>query len=342
MSSTQEFEGKAIEEALEKASRQLNVPVESIRYEVISYGSTGIFGIVGAKKARIRVVLNDTEETNASDIVSEVLGGYAKKVGHRNKKAAKKPQKHHTETTSNSDLKPKQEKETKPDFSAPQEDKSPVQETDHVAHVPTDPVPETENISVEATPANIETAPSQNETIPEKTEQETVSSPEPAPITMEALVETGRDTLQRIVDGITDSANVSVSTNGDRVRFEISGGNTAVLIGKRGQTLDAIQYIVEKVINRHMNDRVRVLVDVEGYLENRRSNLESLAGRLAEKAKRTGKPVTIGQMNAHDRRIIHMALRDDNFVRTQSLGNGFYRKLMIFPKGHSHKRKRQE
>ena len=126
----------------------------------------------------------------------------------------------------------------------------------------------------------------------------------------------------------------------DKLLFSISGGDSGVLIGKRGQTLEAIQYLLEKMINKKSTNRVRVLVDVEGYLDKRKNNLQQMASRMAEKAKRTKKPVTIGQMNAHDRRIVHIHLKDESGVRTQSLGEGYYRKLMIFPKKQAGNRRR--
>jgi spoIIIJ-associated protein len=120
----------------------------------------------------------------------------------------------------------------------------------------------------------------------------------------------------------------------------VSGGNSAVLIGKRGQTLEAIQYLVEKIVNKNRKGRVGIHVDVEGYLEKRRIRLQRLAVRMAEKVKSTGKPSAIGQMNAHDRRIVHIALQDDNRVRTQSKGEGFLKKLVIFPKKNSSSKQR--
>lgn len=93
-----------------------------------------------------------------------------------------------------------------------------------------------------------------------------------------------------------------------------------------------MQYLVEKIINKHSEQRIRIQIDIEGYLKKRQNNLKGLAERLAEKAKRSGKPITIGQMNAHDRRIVHIALRDDNGVRTQSVGDGFLKNLLIFPR----------
>ena len=101
-----------------------------------------------------------------------------------------------------------------------------------------------------------------------------------------------------------------------------------------------MQYLVEKIVNKHSEQRIRIQIDIEGYLEKRQNNLKRLAGKLAEKAKRTGKTITIGQMNAHDRRVVHLALRDDLDIRTQSVGDGFLKKLLIFPrKKYSRKRK---
>ena len=93
-----------------------------------------------------------------------------------------------------------------------------------------------------------------------------------------------------------------------------------------------MQYLIEKIVNKHSEHRIRIQIDIEGYLEKKQNNLKGLAVRLAEKAKRSGKPITIGQMNAHDRRIIHLVLRDDSGVRTQSVGDGFLKKLLIFPR----------
>ena len=139
--------------------------------------------------------------------------------------------------------------------------------------------------------------------------------------------------MQRIIDAITSDAKISVEENSERILLNVACDNAAILIGKKGQTLEAIQSIVEKVINKHNNNnnRIRIQVDVEGYLETRRTNLEKLAARLADKSKRIRKPISLGQMSAHDRRIIHMALKDDPGVRTKSRGEGYMRKIVIFP-----------
>ncbi len=246
MSPVLEFESKSVEKAIQKASQRLNIPANKLEHDIISHGSTGIFGLVGSKKAKIRVVVPDehsdshvklegediteTERQGVDSIVDEAFGKVAR-----------------------------------------------------------------DDISDED-------------------------------------IALGQEVLQKMVDLITTDATISAQMEKGKILYEVNGGNAAVLIGKRGQTLEAMQYLVEKIINKQKQKRIRVEVDVEGYLHNRRERLESLALRFSAKAKKTGRPLTAGQFNAHDRRIIHIALKEDRDVRTHSVGEGYYRKLKIYPK----------
>lgn len=235
-----EYEGKSVEKALENASKELRKSVEELQYDVVSYGSSGIFGFVGVKKAKIRVkmgsngtVMNIQEEAQhkARDLVAETF------------------------------------------------------------------------------------------------ESEEVTNPQ-----LDNVVAAGKDALRRMVDFICEGAHIETEQRNGRITFKVEGGNSALLIGKKGQTLEAIQYLVEKIVNRQNDSRVRVVVDVEGYLGARKVNLQKMASKMADKAHKMNKPVTIGQMNAYDRRIVHLHLKDNQAVRTQSVGEGYYRKLVIFPK----------
>ena len=259
MSPSLEFEEKNVEMAVKKACEKLNIPREKLKHDVISYGSTGIFGLVGTKKARIRVILPEPFRV---------------------------PEQKGSDSEKNSGGSP-----------SPAKDDTDLQ---------------------------IDVAPEKPEILP--------SDEDPKDI--------GRDALQRIIDLITTDATIAIEERSNRIFFNVKGGNSAILIGKRGQTLEAIQYVLEKIVNKKRQERIRIQVDVEGYLEKRRISLEGLATRLAEKVKRTGKPATIGQMNSHDRRIVHIALKNDGKVRTQSMGEGVLRKLVIFPKKNSQRKKR--
>lgn len=153
-------------------------------------------------------------------------------------------------------------------------------------------------------------------------------------------VEIGTVVIERITQLITDGAKVTSEVKNGVINYRIEGGNSAVLIGKRGQTLEAIQYLVDKIVKKQSEQKIRIQVDIEGYLEERKENLVSLAIRMAEKVKKGGKPSTIGQMSSQDRRIVHLALKDDREVRTQSMGEGYYRRLVIFPRKSKPKKKK--
>lgn len=124
---------------------------------------------------------------------------------------------------------------------------------------------------------------------------------------------------------------VNAEANGDYTVLNIQGDGGGLLIGRGGQTLDAMQYLTNKVLNKNGRARSRIILDTENYREKREKSLVFLAEKLGEKVKRTEKPVTVNSMNAHDRRIIHIALQDDKDLITRSHGDGAFRKIIILP-----------
>lgn len=222
MSHEYEFEGKTKEDAVRKACEELGLSEDELEIEVVSYGSTGIFGLVGVKKAKIRVTAPERPEVETGQATPE------------------------------------------------------ADEHEEVAGI-------------------------------------------------------AKNALERIVSFIVDGASVAVETQHDSISLTVEGGNSAILIGKHGRTLDAIQYLVQKIVHKEKKTRLRISVDVEGYRDRRKASLTQLALRLGGRVKRSGKPATISPMNAYDRRIVHIALKDDNGVRTQSMGTKSYRKLVIYP-----------
>ena len=110
---------------------------------------------------------------------------------------------------------------------------------------------------------------------------------------------------------------------------DLSGDDMGVLIGKRGQTLDSLQYLVSLVVNKESEDYIRVKVDTENYRERRKETLENLAKNVAYKVKRTRRPVSLEPMNPYERRIIHSALQNDKYVATHSEGEEPFRKVVV-------------
>ena len=113
------------------------------------------------------------------------------------------------------------------------------------------------------------------------------------------------------------------------MNIDFSGDEMGILIGKRGQTLDSLQYLISLVVNKESDSYIKVKVDTEDYRERRKQTLENLAKNLSYKVKRTRRPVTLEPMNPYERRIIHSALQNDRYVETHSEGDEPYRKVVI-------------
>jgi spoIIIJ-associated protein len=113
------------------------------------------------------------------------------------------------------------------------------------------------------------------------------------------------------------------------MNIDLSGEDMGVLIGKRGQTLDSLQYLVSLVVNKGEEDYVRVKVDTENYRQRRKDTLENLAKNISQKVKRTGKTITLEPMNPYERRVIHSALQGDRYVETHSEGEEPFRRVVV-------------
>ncbi|MGI6732251.1 MAG: RNA-binding cell elongation regulator Jag/EloR [Anaerovoracaceae bacterium] len=147
------------------------------------------------------------------------------------------------------------------------------------------------------------------------------------------LVEVEDKTVQNFLEDITTKMgldlNISVLGNDNCIFVDINGKDSGTIIGKRGQTLDAIQYLTSLVVNKDREKYLRVVIDAENYREKRERTLEQLANRLAEKVVKTGKNVRLEPMNPYERKVIHATLQSDSRVRTRSEGEEPYRRVII-------------
>lgn len=125
------------------------------------------------------------------------------------------------------------------------------------------------------------------------------------------------------------TVEVSYDETEKNMDIELSGEEMGVLIGKRGQTLDSLQYLVSLVVNRGEEDYIRVKVDTENYRQRRKETLENLAKNISYKVKRTKRPVSLEPMNPYERRIIHSALQNDKYVTTHSEGEEPFRRVVV-------------
>jgi spoIIIJ-associated protein len=246
---TYEFEGKTTEEAIENASRELHLPVEELQIDIIEPGSAGIFGLVGSKKAKIKV----TVKTEGGAQLSAEVGAQV-----------------------------------------------PVEEE---TELPTDA----------------------------DTEAGKALSPDVGPDNEIGLV-LAKETLENILALIPVEASVSAEQGDGNIALTIEGDKSGLLIGRKGKTLDALQFLVNRIVNKALDKRTRVVVDSENYRQRRRDSLTQMALRMGDKAKRIGKPVTTNPLNPRERRIIHLTLKEDGQLNTKSRGDGLLKKVVIFPK----------
>ncbi len=208
-----EFEGKTTEEALENASRELDLQPEELNVDILEPGSAGIFGLVGGKKAKIRVTLEKPEEA-----------------------------------------------------------------------------------------------------------------------INENGVQLAQESLEKILELIPVETTVNAEQTDGKITLRIEGDTSGLLIGRRGKTLDALQYIVNKIVNKALDKKTYVVVDSENYRMRREESLTQLALKMGDKAKKIKKPVTTNLLNPHDRRIVHLTLQEDDSLDTKSRGEGLLKKVVIIPK----------
>jgi spoIIIJ-associated protein len=138
--------------------------------------------------------------------------------------------------------------------------------------------------------------------------------------------------LNQILVLMGEKANVEVTeASAEAIEVEIKGDGSGILIGRHGQTLDALEYLLNRLIARQIKDAVPVIIDTEAYRARRRQQLERMALSMGERAKREHRPVSLDPMPPRDRRIIHLTLKDDPLVITRSSGSGYLRALEIAP-----------
>ena len=137
--------------------------------------------------------------------------------------------------------------------------------------------------------------------------------------------------LSQVFEAMKLDVDISVAYNEEEkeMNIDLAGEDMGILIGKRGQTLDSLQYLVSLVVNKKSSDYIRVKLDTENYRERRKETLETLAKNIAYKVKRTRRPVSLEPMNPYERRIIHAALQNDRYVVTRSDGEEPFRHVII-------------
>ncbi len=297
---------KTVKDAILEASLKLETFRDNIEYEVIEEGSTGFLGF-GSKKA----VIKARKKVAVEDILKEEVK--EEKPARKEKKEFKKEKKEFKET------KKEFKKERKEFHKEKKAEEKPVRE-EAVKEEPVKAAEETPVVTEEAA-------------VPvEETPTETRKERKIVPLTSEEKEEAKEKAVKFMKDvfaSIEMEVEVTASFEDEVLNVEMSGEDMGVLIGKRGQTLDSLQYLTSLVVNKGKSGYVRVKVDTENYRSRRKETLENLAKNIAYKVKRTRRPVFLEPMNPYERRIIHSALQNDPYVTTHSEGEEPYRKVVV-------------
>ena len=307
-----QFSAKTKNEAITKACIELGVSSDQLDIQVVSEGSSGFFGI-GSKPAIIkaRKVEDNSEEKEIEKIVDSV------KINAFKEDTVKETQKSAPKSVSRqNDVKPETKTET---AKASKEEKQPR---------PAKEKPAKEKPAKEKPVKEQKERPAKEKQVKASKPIEIITDPEEIKdIEERALV------FLRDVFGSMDLGEVQITskynTTDGCLEVDFEGEDMGILIGKRGQTLDSLQYLTSLVVNKGKSDYIRVKLDTEDYRRRRKETLENLARGIAYKVKKTRKPVVLEPMNPYERRIIHSALQGNKFVETVSEGEEPYRHVVV-------------
>jgi len=269
-----EFEGKDVADAISKACKSLNVSQENLDIEVLTTGSSGIFGLC-RQKTRLRVAIKQED----------------------GQLAAEKP--------------PRKESKTKNEKAKFSEKKKSVSEPEKKpADKPRPPV--TTQVEQEKEPAkDVQLAPS-----------------------LLAQVETD---LKRMLEMMNFPSEVTVTSDQENVTAQIKGLYVDEIVGDKGKVLDSLQYLLRKMVGKNFPEKAIISLDAGDFRVNRDEELRQLALKLADEVKKKGRTRSIPSLNPYERRIIHIALQDDKDIRSRSVGEGLFKKVLIYRPGKSRK-----
>ena len=312
-----QFSAKTKNEAITKACIELGVSSDQLDIQVITEGSSGFFGF-GSKPAiiKVRKLKEASEDEEIEKIVDSVK---IESFKEEKKKEAPKPAQKASQKQ-NSKAAPKQEKQ--------ENAKAQKEAKDTKASKERQPKPVREKQAKEKAPKEFKERPVKEKQAKPSREIEIVTDPEEI-----KDIENRAFVFLRDVFGSMELGEVEITskynTKDGCLEVNFEGDDMGILIGKRGQTLDSLQYLTSLVVNKGKASYIRVKLDTEDYRRRRKETLENLARGIAYKVKKTRKPVVLEPMNPYERRIIHSSLQGNKFVETISEGEEPYRHVVV-------------
>lgn len=302
---------KTVEECVNKALDKLQANRNEVNIEVIDEPKQGFLGLFGAKDAVVRVSLkDDVKEKGTDDFVKNILNSDSNSV--------ETEQKEDTKVIEDKKVVEEVEK-TEPT----EDDKEEIVE-ESVETVESEEVTEVE-----------ESVKSEEDSEEERESEEISEEETESDVTIDRndeLFITSKNFLKQMIEDMGIDCDIESRTEGNMIKFNImcsEESDIGIIIGKRGETLDSLQYIVNLVTNRNSDTYIRVILDCNQYRSKRERSLQKLARRLADKAVQTGRDIKLEPMNPYERRIIHTYLQNDENVNTFSQGNEPNRRVII-------------
>ncbi len=309
MADFREFSAKTVEDCITDACMTFSVTSDRLDYEVVSEGSSGFIGI-GKKDAVIKARIKEEsfeelEEKQAKETAAEKAAAQEKAEQEKAKKEAEKEAK----------------RKENAERAAAIREKNGMNEEE---------AGEERSYGKDRNRRNRKDNRRNNEEetkVVEEKERELKDIPEEEKA---KIVSTAQEFLKEVFTAMKIEVNMDMKVDEyGTLTIDLSGEEMGLLIGKRGQTLDSLQYLASLVVNKDRDDYIRVKVDTEDYRARRRDTLEKLARNIAFKVKRSRRPMVLEPMNPYERRIIHSALQNDRYVTTHSEGEEPYRKVVV-------------
>lgn len=344
---------KTLDEAITKALIELGTTSDNLDYTVIEKGSSGIFGLF-SKNVVIRA--KRKREDDFEDILASIKGGKPEK-----KEPVKEPAKESAKENKEQREVKKEKETSKKDFRREPKKEKPEQKAENRQKSESKPRPENRQKpeakadwkpEPKAEGKNEGKAETRNEarqerkqapkaeTVKQEAGKQTVDATaepkeekkaEKRAIDAEACEKAAKEFLSQVFGAMGMEVTLETSFNeaDKELVVDMAGDDMGILIGKRGQTLDSLQYLVSLVVNKECDGYLRVKLDTENYRARRKDTLETLAKNIAYKVKRTRRSVSLEPMNPYERRIIHAALQNDKYVVTRSEGEDPFRHVVI-------------
>lgn len=291
-----EFSAKTVDEAITKASIEFETSSENLEIQVVSQGKAGFLGF-GAKPAIIKAAKKETTE-----IFPEEKAEPVKKSAPANK----------------------EEKKTEKPLAVKEEKKE--QKREHKKEIKKENRKE-DPVKVQEKPQEAATAEKKSEEKPREERKVLVRT--------EEEISQIKEEAMKFLTGVFNAMGLQVQIKMEykneegNLNIDFEGEDMGILIGKRGQTLDSLQYLTSLVVNKGRQGYIRVKLDTEDYRNRRKETLENLARSIAYKVRKTRRPVSLEPMNPYERRIIHSALQGNRYVETYSEGNEPYRHVVV-------------